>query len=70
MRHKEKVYAEGDTRQRESFLWLPKTLPTLDGKYEETRWLERAVYTQRFRPIFSKGSYGWADYEWVEYGTE
>ena len=35
----------GDIRSISKFLWLPKTLD------EETRWLERVVYSQEYREL-------------------
>lgn len=42
----------GDRRDREAFLWFPLTIAC------ETRWLERARWTERAL------TYGWKDVVW------
>lgn len=40
---------EGDLRARRGFLFLPKTI----GR--ETRWLERAYWTEAYGPDYGRG---------------
>jgi hypothetical protein len=53
-----------DFRERTGFLWWPKRI---NG---ETRWLERAQWTQRYQQYY--GAYGdsryqrWEDYYWED----
>ena len=57
----------GDTRTRSGFLFLPKTI---NG---ETRWLERAEWTERFSGVhvycygeFVRTECKWLLVEWID----
>lgn len=58
---------EGATRVKTAFLWFPKCLR------EETRWLERATWTQRYRRVHSLvpetsirlTHLMWCDVDWI-----
>lgn len=50
-----KVYSDGDIRDREGFLWFPKTIY---GTYhKETRWLQYAKWREKL-------DNGYMDYQW------
>ena len=57
---------EGDLRSRTAFLFFPKTI---EG---QTRWLEKASWTERYQWIWTtsfSGSYwyGWVPISWTSH---
>lgn len=54
--------SRNDMRIRRGFLWFPKRIGY------ELRWLENAIWRQRYVEISqsdAKDSFRWIDYEWI-----
>ena len=64
MRWIKKSYEKGDWREHSRFLFFPKTMQNDNGD-RETRWLEHAVWKEKYLGRGNSGMDYWSYQEWI-----